>query len=545
MEIPDADGSERPRALLLGGAAVVAFYGLLFALAPASQPALLPDGAGYLAVGRWLSGAGGLPQQIGVLYSWGYGALFTFPYLFSTDVSWAYAWGVAVNILAGGLLFASLAALLRRRWPGHPPGLIATVAFVAAAWSGVALQASQIWPGVLLAALTATWALSLQRLADGEDRARAELAASAVALFMLHHRMAGVVVVSAWILLGRRERGHVPWSLAALGLGCVLVFVVDRIVEAAIYPQGAASFDFQHALREPWTFTRILVGELWYVAAGTAGVALATLGRGERERLQMRAVLAAFAFTAALGAAQLAASLGRGVPLRADFLTYGRYVTPFVPVMLALGAGGFVLDRRARPALAVAGCIGLSGAELALNGSYPNPSFVPFNSLALLASGLKQFPLDVLTPSLWAVGLAVTLVAALPRLRPPLAATALATVVVAGGVVGANHLKSVLAGADDAGHGFVAVIDRLPPGTVIHVDPTAGSSTFVLLQMLRPERRFDYGTLAPGTRQAWVIHGLRWNAPRDVSVNLVSPPGQFQSLSCLGPACSVLLPRTG
>lgn len=56
------------------------------------------------------------------------------------------------------------------------------------------------------------------------------------------------------------------------------------------------------------------------------------------------------------------------------------------------------------------------------------------------------------------------------------------------------------------------------------IDPTAGSSTFVLLQMLRPDRRFSYG---PGSRGGLVVHGLRWSPPRGVQVTLLSPPGQF------------------
>lgn len=537
MPSRDPDASGVSRAILFGGLAVIAYYAACFALAPAGQPVLIPDSAGYLAVGRWVAGAGEVPQQIGVLYSWGYGALFTFPYLFSTDVSWAYAWGVTVNVLAGGGLFAVLVALLQRRWPGRPPRLIAAIAFVGAAWSGVALQVSQIWPVVPLAVLTAAWALSLQRLAQGERRASAELVVSSLALFGLHHRMAGIVAVTAWILIQHRERGRSPKALVALGCGCVLIFIVDRIVAAAIYPEGASGFEFQNALHEPWAFVRILVGEFWYVSAGTAGVALATVGRHERERLPMRAFLAAFAFTALVGAAQLAAAIGRGVPLRADFLAYGRYVSPFIPVLVVLGVGALVLDRRARPTNIAIGCAGLSGAEIVLNGSYPRPDFLALNSVGLLGSGLRPFPLDVLTPSLWAVGLAVTLVAALPRLRPTLAMSALITVIMAGTLLGASRLKDVLARSDNAGQDAVAVIDGLPPGAVTYVDSTAGSSTFVLLQMLRPERRFAFGRPEPGTREAWVVHGLRWKAPRGVPVRLLSPPGQFQSISCVGRPC--------
>lgn len=535
---PPAAAFYRSRPVVLWALAVMGLYGVLFAIAPTEQPILVPDTGGYLGVGRLLTGAGETPQQIGVFYSWAYGLLFTVPYALTTDIGWVYGWGVAVNCVAGAVLYLLLAGLLRRRYANAPVALTTTLAVAGATWSGVALQVGRIWPEIALAVLVAGWALALQRLVDGERRAPVELVALAVAVFATHHRMAGLVAVTAVVLLLRTSSRTRTLGLLALVGGCLATLGIDRLVQDAIYPEGPASFGFDGALDVPGTVARVLLGELWYVAAATAGLASAAFVRSRDARLPVLALAGAVLLTAVLGAAQLGAATERGVPLRSDFLTYGRYVSPFVPVLLALGATVLTLRRGRHVVVVLAVALGgLSLAEIAVNRSEESPAFVAFNAVGLLGSGLDFFPLDVVTPSLLALAAVLTLLAAVPRIRPGLGAGVLVGLAVLTSVTGAGRLSSIVAAADGAGRDIVTVVDRLPRDETVQVDPSGGSALFVLLQILRPERRFVYAPTTRSSNARFVVHGFRWTPPAGRPVTLLSAPGQFRSVSCLGTRC--------
>jgi hypothetical protein len=72
---------------------VRAFYAVLFRLAPAGNPVLAGDSAGYLAIARWIGGVGQTPQHDGPPYAVGYGLLQVPGYLATSDATTSTASG--------------------------------------------------------------------------------------------------------------------------------------------------------------------------------------------------------------------------------------------------------------------------------------------------------------------------------------------------------------------------------------------------------------------------------------------------------------------
>jgi hypothetical protein len=527
------------RSAALGAVAVAVFYGALFAIAPADRPVIMDDQAGYVAIGRWLTGVGELPQQLSPFYSWAYGTLFTVPYLFTDRIGVVYAYGIVVNCAAGAALFVLLARVLVRVVPDARRSVVLACAFSGAAWSGVALQVGQTWPEVVLATLVAGWTLAVLRLCAGERRALLEVSILTVALFATHHRMAGLIPIGVVLLLRYRKAGTArsAAALAILAAGVGVTLLVDQLVQDALYPAGAIDPHLRYAWDAPDLVLRALLGELWYVAAATAGIVALAWATPFVRAPARRALIAGFGLTALLGAAQLAAAVEQGTPVRGDFFAYGRYAGPFVPVMLAVGVAALSASPRRRVVVVpLAAVVTVSGLQLAINGTRLGGFSNPLNITGLLGSGLFEVPLDVVGPSLLATLVAVGIAVAVPRIRSVVAAGAIAAVVALVGLGGAERIRRYLDGADNGGRNVVAFVDTLPSDATIYVDPTA-EPVFELLQMLRPERRFVRRRVGREGPARWVVHDVRWTGARERRARRVSAAGDLQVVSCIGRAC--------
>lgn len=464
---------------------VGAFYLALFALAPAHLPALNVDSEGYLAVARWVAGAGRTPQQVSAYYAFGYGLPLAIPYLFTTSIHAVYHYAVALNVLAGALMVLPLRALAREAF-ALPPGRATLAAAGAAVYPGVALQVGQVWPLVPLALVTSWYALALLRLLRKPSARRALGAAVlAVALFALHHRMVPVPVVTAFALLhvtaGRSRKTVVP-AAAVLLVGCAAVLAVDRAVIDALYPLGTGALGISRgvAVSGAGRFARILVGELWYLAVAPVGlVALGVIAvlrdRAPGMRALGLAMTVALVGTAVLGALQLE-GVGPLTRTRIDYLAYGRYVDPYAPLFLAAGLAA-LLGRR--PRVAAAGALGVAGATVAQvvaqgaisqAGAYQKAALPGLlGADALFGGAGPSFGRSITYVGIAVLAAAAAIAVVLLAGRRPVAAATLPIVLLAtlGALGAAAALRSYYSFIDTYYARLPAVLRAYPPGAAV------------------------------------------------------------------------------
>lgn len=320
-------------------------------------------------------------------YSAGYPLLLAGPLSLLRGDPWVVA--VAVNLALLAILGPLLRHVVRQVVPLSPAA--ATVAaIVGASVPAVLLQLPRAWTEICLAVGFAAWAaVVLRHLRPGAHRWAVPLGVLTGALLGVHRRMLAVVLVTAVLLLARAAhalvasrptgetedqgprtspRGPALWSLAGLlALGATTAaalaldrYVLDRLYDGATSGSRASKASVLTTL--DWVPT--LAGHAWSMLATTAGlsgvglVALAWLAvRGER-RWWASAVLAA-----ALGVTAISVVfLANGI--RADQLVYERYVSPVVPVLVAVGAGSLL----ARARSAVPSMLAAAGALVALGG---------------------------------------------------------------------------------------------------------------------------------------------------------------------------------
>jgi hypothetical protein len=388
-------------------AAVALLELVVLLIAPGQAPAITHDSLGYLAAARWLAGAGEVSQHVGVYYTFGYGGLLALPYGLGMD-------GSAVNRLAGALnagaavaLVVPLCALIVET-TGLTRGRAALAATAGAVYAGVSLQVPEAWPEVMLSLGVTVWALLVVRCVRRPSPAHAMgLLLTAVALFALHHRTAPILLVSAIAVaaLAAQRRWPLRWTVAGaavtlLAIGGILA--VDHAAQEALHPLGAAQQPLLDLANLPSlrSVVRILLGEVFYVAVGTFGVAAVGMAalvalRRDPARWAALAFLLSFAMTAVMGAAQLAGALdtdrfeARYIP---QYVAYGRYLDPFVPVLIALGVAAILggVHRRVMlpPAtVAVAGAALLSFGLPSGDADYVPASLPGLVGLDALADG--------------------------------------------------------------------------------------------------------------------------------------------------------------
>lgn len=329
-------------------AGVFAFYLLLFRLAPAGNPVLSFDSTGYLATARWLAGVEPVPKQLGAYTAFGYSLPLTLPYLIVDDATTVYRSAVVLNALLGAALVLPLRMLVSELLFLAPrPALVAAVA--GSIYAGVALQVGQVWPEIALAVALACWTLFLARHTSSPGaRETLSLAGLALILFALHHRMIVVLLVTVVAILVSRAPGRLRLgATTGVAVAALAVLALDRVIQHAIYPvvtnySSIGALDYG-ALDELVT---AITGQLWYLLAASAGLALVGALGFARGPIRTGVPRTRFSllFASALGGTLLLTSLQiagnwQASGQLAHFVMYGRYIDPFLPVLVTTGTG--------------------------------------------------------------------------------------------------------------------------------------------------------------------------------------------------------------
>lgn len=360
----------------LGAGAVPVLFGLgVLVLQRASGVVMFDDEIGFLGEAVMLSTRDAAdPLFFGKpFYSTGYPLLLAAPLSVLRADPWAVA--VGVNLV----LLALLGPLLRHvilQVVGVSSWTATVAAVIGASTPALLLQVPRAWTEVALAVGFAAWAaVVLRYLGTGARRWAVPLGVLSGALLGVHRRMLAVVVVTVVLLVVRAgvdavasRRGAGPrdgagrswaWSLLGLtGLGATAAgaLTLDRYVVERLYDgvtSGSRTSKAQVLTTLDWMPT--LAGHAWSMLATTAClagvgfVALAWLAFGGERRWWATAVLAG-----ALGVTAISVVfLTNGI--RADQLVYERYVSPVVPVLVAVGAASLLARARsAVPSMALA-----------------------------------------------------------------------------------------------------------------------------------------------------------------------------------------------
>jgi hypothetical protein len=374
-----ADGSTAPRAaspaLGVAVAIVVAVALRARVIADATLPVIMPDEGGTWSIARLVARVGPtMPMRDMPSYPIGTGLLLA-PVVRLFDGPTA-RYRAALVLLA---LLAALAAALttwfvRRLGIGDPRALAAGFV-VALLFPALTTTTSFTWSEALAAVALAAFLLAVHAAFAGVAGAAPVLAgALASALPFVHGRF--TLVPLCWLVCLGLYLGHADqldrrtrirtWLLTLLAM--TVVYALGQAATAAVLTRlwsdaPSPSAVLRGSLTEPgfWRqFTRILVGQAWYlvaasfgcaalgvlwlVAAARAGTALAS---PERATVLSTGVVLAVVFVTS--AATLASGtyerLPEAEPVRVDYLAYGRYIDPVVMVLAALGAAA-VFSRR-------------------------------------------------------------------------------------------------------------------------------------------------------------------------------------------------------
>jgi hypothetical protein len=273
----------------------------------------------------------------------------------------------------------------------------------------------------------------------------------------------------------------------------VAVLLVDREAMDALYPLGAERQAASGA--EPagaGRMAQVLVGEGFYVVAASLGLAVAGAAALARSRPAWP-FLAAAALMALVAAVQIGTAWHTG-SFQPRYATYGRYIDPFVPVLVAIGVA-VPLRRRIWLPLAMLAALAV---VVALTAPDTGSSYQPAVLGGLL--GLNAPFESATSPALSVAGIAalaavgvLALVLAGDRHRAPVAVALLALL----SLVGAATKLEPYHAASDAAYDDLQDALRLRPGAPVTVvlpsrksrERSVTEATLHRLQVLEPGRR--------------------------------------------------------
>jgi hypothetical protein len=394
-EVPPSASRSRNwvRNRLLAGTLVLFLARLVLSLIR-TGPLVVADEIGYLTNARVLVGDLAGQLQLAPFYRGGYSLLLAPIVGLSSDPDLSYHLILALNAVLAASLFPLLYLLLVRT-AGTPPRVAIWAALAGAAYpaltvlSQVALSENALFP------LVCVWLLAFSGLLAARGRRDGllwslGLALSASALWVVHYRMVGAILLTggAVIWLGARRRlspAAVVAALLVLAIGIWATSQLDHFVIDHNYAGQADSEagDRLDALLHDgglWNAAANLIGQSWYLLVSTFGLAAMVvadvLGRLRARRRDAGegpppAALALVALTAILLLISAAAFPER---VRPDQLIYGRYVEAVTPPLVALGlvllasrrAGAWA--KRIAVALAV-----LSAGVIAIRAAHVDP----------------------------------------------------------------------------------------------------------------------------------------------------------------------------
>ena len=431
---------------------LVAIVALRLLMAGRHSGPFVTDEAGYLGNARWLAGTGGRwLMDTSPYYRWGYSVLIAPIQWLTDDPSDQFQLVVWVNLVLLGALFPVLYSLLRRTLDA-PVWVAAVAAGVAVAYPGVGVSSGMAMAENLLVPLFALSVLSFLSFAQREGRLGWWFGFFVLGLWASHRRVALVVAVAlaaiavaVWADRRRLTAGLVNAGVLLVGL--VPVTVIDHVLVEERWLRIRRPEEFSGGpgtlLTSPgeWvTFLERLVGQAWYLVAGSLGlvafgvVCLLQLrsadegppeGTGRLAGVRRRAadpiaLTAWFQLGALVAMAAITSVFFTLVTMRPDQRVYGRYTDMVVPPVLAAGVV-WVLTRPWRQvvAAAAAALVVLGGTAfvlLAPNGRAPFAGAYPINQVAAIAWLDPNTKVPVFEATLLA-GAALVVLALLSRVK--------------------------------------------------------------------------------------------------------------------------------
>lgn len=326
-------------------------------------PTVTPDEIGYLGNARLLAGYRPAAEMVtGPVYAWGY-STFIVPlvWLFGDNPHLLYRGAQVVNALLMATILPLSYAFLRTvtsfaKQPAFLAGMVASLYPPMLVTSGLA------WSENLLAPLTIGWALSIWVALSAEPRPTWQRLLVVPATVFLHVSHPRYLVLVALCGLGFVIGGVtrvISRRLATLGIVTLVVgWLAGRMVTGWIaaqrWPDIAAdkgsSGRLLGRLVTPSYLPKTgagMVGQGWYLAAGSAGLVVAgalvmgwlVLRSNSQLDTRRRLSLAAIAIGLSALFTTSVLSFVSNNP-RVDTLIYGRYNESFVPLLIAIGLGG-------------------------------------------------------------------------------------------------------------------------------------------------------------------------------------------------------------
>ena len=463
-------------------------------------PMLFGDETAYLGMARYLAGDApdlrlAIPDQpFGAFLPTGYSLLLVPAVALAGSAAGAYRAALLVNCLCAAGTFAVLAAFARRVLSLSFPRAIGA-ALVASVYPALLLQSNLSWSESLLCLLIPALSLAFLHLAEARSTTAAlGLAALTAGSYWVHPRTLGLIplaLVALWLL---HRRSGLPRAAALAGAATLLLLALAaRGTDSWVWGRlntGAARYGEAQALAQlaqPDNLLAVFLsaaGQLWYLAAATAGTAL--LGGWLLARRVARTSpdaspadgprrWAAGYALASWGLLFLTSSAFMITTDRADKLIYGRYWEPALSLLLVAAVAGFWERPAGKAGFAAFGLTALTPAGLGLavvtlrEGSAFQRVFNHLNVLGISQWVVAMGGLRILWISLIGTGAGLALLA-LARRHPTGAAGALGLFFLAGGLYTFSEwvLPSNLYTMDNLR--IPAEVEQIPEATAIAFD---------------------------------------------------------------------------
>lgn len=318
------------------------------------RPLIFADEAGYLGNARFL--AGGLPIQLfksGAYYP-GYSLLIAPLFWLGLAPAQTYQAILLFNGLLLSSVYISLVHWLRRIL-GDSSWYTYAIAFVVSAYPTFLVQPLFAMSESAIIALSCVLPLCVHALLKNKRATSAALLGALVALLhLVHPRYAGTVVLTGLGLVALSALRVVPWraSLAGastLGAGVLAGRWLTRHVTEANLGNAVSEgsrLNLLGSLQGIGSLLLEIAGQLWYLAAASAGivmlgiVALARLALQPASGMQRRQSAAWNSIVFMLASAVLAFAISclfMATGKRVDHFIYGRYNEGLVAPFLATG----------------------------------------------------------------------------------------------------------------------------------------------------------------------------------------------------------------
>ncbi len=344
-------------ALLVASVGTFAFH--VWASSGVLGPTVAFDEPGYLGNARWLAGAGaGWEMPTSPRYAVGYPLVLApltrlFP---DPEVQWRAVLTVNAALLAAvlPLLYLVCRRLLNARpWTALAAACVGALAPAAVAAGPSAISENLVFP-LVPATVLAGWAVAR----PGPWPRRVLFGPAAALLYAAHPRFVPMLAVTAALLVALERRRLAPRAVivanaAALAVGSAAAWLATRAVEAARWDHVErleGDVDDVRALlssADGWAeVARVAVGQAWYLAAGSLGLAavglVAVVARVRSRPIDGAGPVAeadrwilAWYLTVAGGVFGVSVLFFSFNQFRADHLVYGRHNDSLVPLLLA------------------------------------------------------------------------------------------------------------------------------------------------------------------------------------------------------------------